>query len=306
MQWKMTTLGVVLCLVAGGGLYSEHLAQLRAEQEDLNQQHEEALSRIMPQSPREMLRSFHTLIAEKASKEACYLMDEPTRPVFAKANGEPTCEAAMTKLSQQVTDVNEYIEFTIDDQYVHEEGRTAASIDGCEVKFGGLFNPKLGDPGPRLGQFHAHRILEKGLIVDGYTPCPPRPPNALPALPNYPDSVAEVLVGYLANGNTIACQLFSDSGKTEFAAAEGAKDCPDAVAKFRSKVTDPNQYAQPIGGSWSGPHDITNDMAPVPVYVCQLVWSPKNPNPGPAQVGNLEVVRPQPGAGYWITHFRPC
>lgn len=310
MQWKLTAVGAVFCLIAGGGLYSEHLAAERAYQEDLDQQHELALSRILPRTPTEMLRSLHTMVGYKgagdSAKMGCLLMDEPTRAVFARDHGEPTCEAAMIKLGQQVTDINSYVEFTIDDDKWVRSDKTSGSINGCEVEFGGLFDPKVGDPGPRLGQFHAHRILEKGLMIDGYTPCPPRPPDALPQLPGQPGLVADVLIGYLANGNTVACQMFAESGKKEFAESEGAKDCPEAVQKFRAKVTDPNQYAKPIGGSWTGPHDIQDDMAPVPVYVCELVWSPQNRNPGPAKVANLEVARPKPDAGYWITHFRPC
>lgn len=309
MQWKMTTLGVVLCLVAGGGLFSEYLDHVRAEEKAAADLHEESLSKILPDSPRTVLRAMQSALTQHTPDQACMLMDESVRPTFAQAHGEPTCEAAMNKLAAQVTDPNEYVEFSIDNnnQLEWSDGRTqTAFINGCEVTFGGPFNPEIGDPGPRLGQLHMRRILNRGLLVDGYTPCPPQSGKKAPTLPGNPWSISDMLVGYLANGNPLACRLFSDSGQAEFAAANRTANCPDAVAAFRAKVTDPKQYEQPIGGSWVGPYDTTNPNAAVPVYACQLVWSSKNEHPGPAQVGNMEVARAQPGAGYWITHFRPC
>jgi hypothetical protein len=305
MQWRMITLGAALCLVAAIGISVDQLEQIRAEQRWSEQEDELERSRMLPNTPQEMLRSLHDGIAQNNTRACGSLMEESARARFAHAHGEPTCEAAITKLSQQVTDTGDYVRFTIDERYVRQEVATGgAFIDGCQVQFGGLFNPT--DPGPRLGQFHGHRVIAGGgLLIDGYTPCPPRS-NVLAALPSSPTGVGNVLVGYLAYGNDIVCQLFSDSAEAEFAAALNAEDCPEAVARFHSRVTDPDQYARPLGGIWTGPHDLRDDTDPVPVNVCELVWPPNVNRPGPAQVGTLEVTQARSGAGYQITQFRPC
>ncbi|ONF73950.1 hypothetical protein AVR91_0204265 [Amycolatopsis keratiniphila subsp. keratiniphila] len=319
--------------MAGGGLFAEHLDVLAAEEVSAEQQHQENLARIMPNTPQEMLRSIHDLLAEKDPARACLLFEDPLRPQFGAAFGEPTCEAAMFKLAAQIKEPNKYVEFNVNWQKdVRLEGDTGAFIDGCAVTFGGgLLDPENGggDPGPKIGKLHMKRILKRGLVVDGFTPCNTAagpggtptpgapPPSAAPPtttgpgpLPTSPRAPAGVLVGYLAKGNDAgACRLFSDSGKAAFAKAQGVADCPAAVAAFRTKITDPDRYGKPIGGDSDatarkgsyGTHDVD---------ACKLNWSNytvdgEMPPPGP-QLGRMVVEHPPGNDGYWITGFSNC
>jgi hypothetical protein len=321
MQWKLAAVGSVLCMVAGGGLFSQHLDALAAQEVSNQQQHQENLARIMPDTPQEVLRSINKSLATKMPAQACLLFEDAQRPVFGKAFGEPTCEAAMFKLAAQVKDINSYVEFNVNWQRdVRLEGDTGAFIDGCAITFGGgILDPENGggDPGPKIGKFHMKRILQRGLMIDGFLPCttaPPPGPGAPPTstgpgpLPTSPRAPVGVLLGYLAKGNDGgACRLFSDAGQKAFAKAQGVADCPTAVATFRMKVTDPDRYGKPIGG------DVTVDPPKNGKFnadACELNWANYTvdgelPPPGP-QLGHLVIEHPPGNDGYWITSFSNC
>jgi hypothetical protein len=324
MQWKLAAVGGILCLAAGGGLFSEHVASVSAQNvtagQQREQQHQQNLAGILPDTPQKVLRSIHTALAEHDTVRACSAFEQSLRTAVGRALGAASCESGMANLAIQVKDPNSYVEFNVNQQRdVVIEGDTGAWIDGCAVTFGGglLGSPVSGDPGPKVGKLHMTRILQRGLVVDGFTPCP-KPPASGPGapstdagsvpLPTSPREPVDTLLTYLANGDTSGCALFSDAGKAAFAKVQGAGDCPAAVTAFHGKIADPSRYAKPIGG------DVTADQkggGRFDLDACALVWAGYTvdgelPPPGP-QLGRLTIDHP-PGNGnaYWITSFAHC
>jgi hypothetical protein len=320
MQWKLAAVGGVLCLAAGGGLVHEHLDTLTAQNVATQQQHQQNLSAILPDTPQKVLRFINQAIAEKDTVKACSMFEQAERPAVARALGAGSCESAMANFAQQVKDVNEFVEFNVDEAHdVVLEGDTGASINGCNITFGGglLGPPVAGDPGPKIGRLHMKRILNRGLLVDGLTPCTPTPgtsPSARPgdtgsvSLPTTPRAPVDALLNYLAQGSADGCQLFSDAGKAAFAKAQGTSDCPAAVTAFRGRITDPRRYGEPIGGDVNVDQQGSGTFA---ADACKLVWAGYTmdgelPPPGP-QLGRLVIEHPPGNAGaYWISGYAHC
>lgn len=291
-------------------------ATSRAEREAqwAAQQHEENLSRILPTSPEEALRTLHAMVAQNVPDHVCGLLDDTVQPAFAQAYGAAACPEAVAQLHAQVLDVPAYATVNVPDGEQGLEGDTSGWINGCAVEFGtDLFGSMAGgsDPGPRLGWLHLHRIRPPrgGMLIDRYVPCPPDSGPRTGPLPTDPRDVPHVLIDALtaSNATEAACRLFSPEGAKAFAEAYSAPDCAAAVTAIRARILDPDRYEQPLGGETASTPDADGV---VEVDACSLRWTTltaegRQPPPGP-QPGRLTVAPPPGQDGYWITGYRLC
>ncbi|MFJ8819158.1 hypothetical protein [Amycolatopsis thermoflava] len=303
-----------MVLAGGVGWIADATARAEREAQWAEQQHEENLSRILPTSPEEALRTLHAMVAQNVPDHVCGLLDDAVQLQFARDYSAATCPAAVAKLHAQVLDVPAYATVRVPDSEQGLEGDTSAWINGCAVEFGtDLFGSMAGgsDPGPRLGWLHLHRIRPPrgGMLIDRYVPCPPDSGPRTGPLPTDPRDVPHVLIDALtaSNATDAACRIFSPAGAGQFADANAAPDCPAAVMAFRARITDPNRYQRSLGGeSVSAP---AADGS-VEVDACGLHWSTltaegRQPPPGP-QPGRLTVAPPPGLSGYWIAGYQRC
>ncbi|WP_157358730.1 hypothetical protein [Amycolatopsis sp. ATCC 39116] len=315
--WQAITAGAVAgAMVVAGGVGWIVDARARAAQEALwaAQQHQENLSRILPTTPEEALRTLHSMIAQNRPDRACGLFDIAVQAQVARDYGAPTCEAALAGLRGQVLDGPAYADVRVPEGEQGLEGDVGGWVNGCAVSFeGGWIEGTTGgsDPGPRLGQLHLHRVRPPsgGMIIDWYTPCPPEPGPRTGPLPTDPGDVADVLVDELAGTGDPAtvCRLFSPEGAGEFAEVYATPDCPAAVTAFRARIVDRDRYRRVLGGAKASPAATDGSVA---VDACSLRWSMliadgPQPPPGP-QLGRLTVAAPPGQTGYWITGYQVC
>ncbi|CAM3410796.1 hypothetical protein KIPE111705_07100 [Kibdelosporangium persicum] len=336
MQLSLLIAGVTLCAAASAGIYTDHLADQRAQVAALRAEAELAEGQILPRTPSEAVRSLHSLISyagDRASAgPACSLMTPLAQREFAAVYRQPNCLATAHILQAQVTDRTKYprFRFTDQDQVIQGDHGT---MDGCAITWRSAIDPAgTPDPGPRLGRFTLHRIAGLGFKITGVTPCaskgstatpdprptlantppagsassrPPAPPMSRPTglLPSYAPSVPAILAGRIAMNDPGACELFTAAGRAQFAAAHKAADCPAAVAVMRAQVVNPTVYRNP--------HTITTQTTDVTgrtvVDGCRLKWSTwAGPTvPGP-QIGHLELEHPPGSVGYLIAGYTPC
>lgn len=72
---------------------------------------------------------------------------------------------------------------------------------------------------------------------------PPGQQGGLNAAPGRPDRTVQNLYASIATKGDATCNLFTKSGKRDFARDFHARDCAGAVDKLRKRVTDSNSYA---------------------------------------------------------------
>ncbi|MFI6100840.1 hypothetical protein ACIA8G_35270 [Lentzea sp. NPDC051213] len=326
MQWKLLVPGLALGVVGSLGVASEHLQVLTVQRQQAEQAHDYQVSQMLPRSPQDELQVFHSLLARRETRRACFLLAEPIRPVFAAAQGEGDCVAAMEKLSGQITDKGRYELPIYDAATAISVQGDRATVDACAVYWNTFTRPPV-DAGPRLGRWEMQRQHGNGYLITGWQSCPatstPPAVSSTPSsaaarhvpppttsstgarwLPSYPPGYPAVLAAAIGRGNTDVCEsMFTDTGREQFARVVGAATCADAITALSAKVTDATNYANPRGA-----YSIPGAPGHVTVDACSLTWASATTGtrpPGP-QLGRLSLRTQTGGVGYLVVGVTPC
>lgn len=324
MQWKLLVPGLALTAVGSLGVTVEHLQVVAEQQQEAEQAHDYQVAQMLPRSPQEELQVFHSLLARRESKRACFLLAEPVRSVFATAHGAADCVAAMDKLAAQITNRTSYEMPIYDAASAIKVQGDQATVDACAVYWNTLVGPQT-EAGPKLGRWQLVRQYGQGYLIVGWRPCPPSQgittpttssPSSVPQvappttsssvrwLPSYPAGYPAVLAQAIGRGNTGVCDnLFTEAGRTQFARAFGAASCAEAVTTLARKVADANNYSNPRGAI-----AIAGAPGYATVDACSLTWISATTGtkaPGP-QIGRLTLQAQAGGIGYLITGFQSC
>ncbi|GAB3889907.1 hypothetical protein GCM10029964_060460 [Kibdelosporangium lantanae] len=335
MQISLLVAGATLCAVAGVGLFVDHLREQQGQMDQVRAEAELSEAETLSRTPSSAVRGLHNLIGHGGWSSACSMMTADAQRQFAAVHAQPTCEAAARFLGDQVTEHGRYVLFRYPEDAEVIRG-DQGTMDGCAVTWRDVFDsPDRPDPGPRLGRFTMIRLLGLGFKITGVAPCPPAggdeqgtassssaatsspsiPSTATRApvpstsraplglLPSYGPAIPGILANHISKGDAAGvCDLFTDAGRTQFAAAHQAADCPAAVASINAKVTDHELYADPHGAT-----EAPNAGGRVVVDGCHLTWSSWSgtSRPGP-QVGRLELEHPPGQMGYLIVGYRSC
>lgn len=335
MHQPMLIVGAALCVVAGLGLFTEHVSQQHAQAAALRTEAEYAEGQILPRTPSETLRGLHSMISYAANGPAvdlaCSLMTPLAQQQFAAVHQQPDCPAVARVLGTQVTDHARYprFRFTAQDEVILGDH---GSMDGCAITWRGAIDPPdLPNPGPMLGKFSMHRVAGLGFKITGITPCPPTAPATTPRLspsstpslstgpvnspqpnmptprslagllPSYAPSVPAILAGRIATNDPSTCALFTDTARAQFTTAHQSTACPTAVNTLHIQVSDSQVYSNPRNPP------TTPGLAGVVIDACHLTWStwagPAHPGP---QIGRLTLQHPPRHAGYLIANYQPC
>jgi hypothetical protein len=335
MQIPLMVAGATLCAIAGVGLFVDRVQEQQVRTDQLRAEAELSQAETLSRTPSGALRGLHNAIGHGGWTLACSMMTPEAQRQFAAAYGQPNCEAAARFLGDQVTEHSRYVLFRYPEDAQIFQG-DQGSMDGCAVTWRDVFDPPdRPDPGPRLGRFTMIRLLGLGFKITGVVPCPPAgtdehatasrssattsgPPTSsstsnvpvpstsitpLGLLPSYGPAVPGVLANHISKGDVAGvCDLFTDVGRSQFASAHQAADCPAAVASMNAKVIDHELYADPHGAA-EGPGAAGRTV----VDGCHLTWSTwsGSRHPGP-QIGRLELEHPPGQVGYLIAGYRPC
>lgn len=135
--------------------------------------------------------------------------------------------------------------------------------------------------------------------------------NLSRVLPLSPVDAVSTWVDMIGNGTPnaagLACLMFSPTAAIEFAAANHAAGCAQAVAQFHGRVTDANIYESDLtvpDNSWV----VQGDRAEV--SGCAVDWTgfftetPDTATPGP-RPGRMTMQRLY-GNGWQVTDYRAC
>ena len=118
---------------------------------------------------------------------------------------------------------------------------------------------------------------------------------AAPIAPGEPDLAIYALYNYIGgNSPEQACALFTDTGKTAFAASYGTGDCPSAARQARAAVTGPASYRDPM---FLNALQSTGTQTKVDSCAVQV-------GGGPA-LGTMRISR-QPDGGWLIDQYAPA
>jgi hypothetical protein len=335
MQVPLMIAGVTLCAIAGVGLFVDHVREQQGQTDQVRAEAELSEAETFSRTPSGVLRGLHNLIGHGGWSSACSLMTSDAQRQFAAAYAQGSCEAAAQFVGDQVTEPSRFVLFRFPEDAQVVDGDRGV-MDGCAVTWRDVFDPAdRPDPGPRLGRFTMGRLLGLGFKITGVAPCPPartdehgnsggapvatsNPPMSsntsnvpvpstsatpLGLLPSYGPAIPGILASHISKGDAAGvCSLFTDAGRSQFATAHQATDCPSAIVSMNAKVTDHELYADPHGAT-EGP----GAGGRVVVDGCHLTWAtwsgPSRPGP---QIGRLELEHPPGQVGYLIAGYRAC
>ena len=179
LDWKIVAVlgvGLLLSLSCGityalqGGQRAAYLKRLQAVNDKVDS------ARMLPNSPNILMFNLLNAVGENEDRP-CYSFTDTAKAQFAQAvlGKQATandCAAAITKLSSQVTDKNDYEQGTLPNRsgLVSSDGQRAI-LDACQFDWSKPFTDPTSDPGPRLGIMHLERQLNQGFLVVQYQPC---------------------------------------------------------------------------------------------------------------------------------------
>jgi hypothetical protein len=196
MHARLVGLGVVLGLVAGGGLVVDHTGAARAEAEQRREDSRSYAAALLPDRPIEVPRIWVQALHRDDYTGVCFLLDATAGQQFAAARGERDCTEAARGLAAEIRPgyALQYVEYlSVGWSSVKiAAGGKSATVDACALRWeSGVINPRPmppdgAAPGPQLGRLvvtHVPGVNGGGFRVTGYQACPASASGASTTLP---------------------------------------------------------------------------------------------------------------------------
>lgn len=343
MHGRLVGAGVVLALVAGGGLVVDHATAARAEAEQRRADSASYAAQLLPDRPIAIPRIWVQALARddygQNYRGVCFLLDDAAERQFAASRGKPNCQEAARDMASEIQSGFrlQYIEYmSIDWAAVQiAPGGKSATVDACTLRWEpSLLSPRPmptdgSAPGPQLGRLvatHVPGVNGGGFRVTSYEPCPPprspgtsAPGRGAPSTSPAPDTpttepsaAPRLLPTHAAGYPGVLARRWADGhhGCGYFSPAgarafAAAWGAPDCESAAAKIRT---RITDPTRYRTAPAAPVTGRPRGRVVDGCALRWPTLDrsaPDPGP-QVGRLVLERPDGSTGYWITGYQRC
>jgi hypothetical protein len=167
--------GLVL-LVTSTVMLAVHAAQAaEVERQQLAQAHEQAVARILPRTPANMVNFLAERIARPtpdAVADACFVFSPAAQNQLVAAHGGGDCSGAIRALAARVNDPSGYVNrLWLPGQATQPGPAGTLTVDACTLDFGGLTSAPGPDPGPQIGHLTLTQQHGEGQLITAYLGC---------------------------------------------------------------------------------------------------------------------------------------
>ncbi|SEO56474.1 hypothetical protein SAMN04489732_101449 [Amycolatopsis saalfeldensis] len=168
--------GVVLVVLSVVMLAVNAAERDRQAQAVLDQEHQNAVARILPRTPASMV----DLLAEKiafptpdAVATACFYFAPPAQAQLARSRGVADCPAAIRSLAALVSAAGDYVNnLWLPGQATQDGPGGTLLVDACHLTFDRLTDDTPHpNPGPQLGLLTLQQQQGQGHLIVVYQPC---------------------------------------------------------------------------------------------------------------------------------------
>lgn len=174
MQWRLVTVGAVICAVCGTGVAWQRVSHAQAaagaQQAQASGQQQVERAQLLPRSPLLVLVAVMRSVAELAPERGCPLFSTTAAAQFAAAAGTTSCDAAFVAWHAQVADPTSYRAGDVPED-AYGTG-TVTTVTGCTVSWTAPSSAAATpSPGPRVGTMRVELQPGGGYLITDYQPC---------------------------------------------------------------------------------------------------------------------------------------